>query len=119
MGTQSFKEVLAWQKASDLTVEIYKTFKEVKDYGFKDQIQRASVSIMNNIAEGYARRSDKSFSNYLHIAKGSNAEVESMLILAKRLDYINETQETKLLSLTNETGRLISGFINKLSAKDY
>lgn len=119
MATQSFKDLLVWQKAADFTEEIYKNFGGLKDCGFKDQIQRASISIMNNTAEGYAKRSDKAFRNYLSIAKGSAAEVESMIIIARRLGYIDEKTETNLIEKINEIGRLISGFIKKLSAEDY
>ena len=118
MPAQSFKELIVWQKAFSMTTEIYKAFNTSRDYGFKDQIQRASISVMNNIAEGCARRSDKSFRNYLLIAKGSDAEVESMLLIALELKYITIDQQTLLLDVTNEVGRLLSGFIKRLSAID-
>lgn len=110
---------MVWQKSSDFTVEIYKHFRQLKDFGFRDQIERASVSVMNNIAEGYARRSDKSFRQFLLIAKGSAAEVESMLILAERLDYINLDTQLKLLNSVQEIGKMLTSFVSKLSAKDY
>ncbi len=116
MAKQSFKDLLAWQKANDLTFDIYKTFRANKDFSFRDQIQRASLSIMNNIAEGYARRSDKALKNYLSIAKGSAAEVESMLIIAKRLGYINGEEKEYLVINTEEVSKIISGLIKKLSA---
>jgi four helix bundle protein len=119
MSSGSFKDLLVWQKASDLTFEIYKSFQGSRDFSFRDQIQRASISIMNNIAEGCARRSDKAFRNFLMIAKGSTAEVESMLIIAGKLNYINEADQQELISKTEEVGRLLSGFIKKLSATDY
>ncbi len=119
MSTQSFKDLIVWQKSFDLTLCVYKSLEDCRDYGFKDQIQRASVSIMNNIAEGYAKRSDKSFKNYLSIAKGSAAEVESMLLLAKGLGYIETDKQKVLMSKVDEVGKMISGFIRKLSAKDY
>ena len=119
MGANSFKDLVVWQKAADLTTEIYSNFIDSKDFSFRDQIQRASVSIMNNIAEGYARRSDKSFRNFLCIAKGSCAEVESMVIISKRLGYIDSEVEAALLSQTEEVGKMLSAFISKLSAKDY
>lgn len=118
MATQSFKDLIVWQKASDLTTEVYKTFQSNTDYSFKDQVQRASISIMNNVAEGYARRSDKSFRHFLFIAKGSAAEVESMIIVAERLKYIDLTQKNQLIEDVEEVSRLLSGFIKKLSAKD-
>ncbi len=79
------EDIIAWQKAKDLTVHIYKIFDSSKDFGFKDQLQRAAVSIMNNIAEGFERKGNKEFSYFLYIAKGSCGEVRSMLILAKRV----------------------------------
>lgn len=100
-------------------MDIYKNFRELKDFGFRDQIERASVSIMNNVAEGYARRSDKSFRQFLLIAKGSAAEVESMLILAEKLDYISERTRVKLLSQLDEIGKMLTSFVARLSAKDY
>ena len=68
---ERFEDMISWQKAKKLTVEIYKNFDNCKDYGFRDQIQRASVSIMNNIAEGFERRGDKEFKHFLFITKGS------------------------------------------------
>ncbi len=115
MATQSFKDLAVWGKSSDLTTEVYKAFSQSKDFGFRDQIQRASISIMNNIAEGYGRRSDKSLRHYLLIAKGSCAEVESMIIIAHRLGYINTAVKMDLEAQITEVGRMLSGFITKLT----
>lgn len=114
MSIGSFKDILAWQKAQDLTVTIYREFSACRDFSFKDQIQRASISIMNNIAEGYAKHSNKSFRNYLLIAKGSAAEVESMLLVAPGLGLITEDNQRLLLEKTNEVSRLLVGFIHKI-----
>jgi four helix bundle protein len=84
-----FEELIAWQKAKVLCVNVYKAFDQSKDFGFKDQIQRASVSVMNNIAEGFERRVNKEFVYFLYLAKGSCGEVRSMLILAKELNKIS------------------------------
>ncbi|MBA3758262.1 four helix bundle protein [Candidatus Saccharibacteria bacterium] len=119
MKTQSFKDLVTWQKAADLAVSIYGEFKDCKDFSFRDQIQRATISISNNVAEGYAKRSDKAFRNFLMIAKGSCAEVESMLLIAHKLGYISEAKQQTLLEQTEEVGRLLSGFVRKLPAKDY
>jgi len=75
MKIEKFEDMLSWQKARALTIEVYKTFKESKDFGFIGQIERASVSVMNNIAEGFERRSNKEFRQFLYIAKGSSGEV--------------------------------------------
>ena len=79
MVVEKFEDILAWQKAKILTLRVYFLLNELKDYGFKDQLCRASVSIMNNIAEGFERKSDKEFKHFLFIAKGSCGEVRSML----------------------------------------
>jgi four helix bundle protein len=85
MKIKRFEDIIAWQKAKELSVQVYGLFENSKDFGFKDQIQRASVSVMNNIAEGFERRGNKEFRHFLYIAKGSCGEVRSMLYLAKEL----------------------------------
>ncbi|MEA3318067.1 MAG: four helix bundle protein, partial [Bacteroidota bacterium] len=89
MRIDRFEDILSWQKAKELTIQIYKLFEKSKDFGFKDQIQRASVSIMNNIAEGFERKSNNEFKQFLFIAKGSCGEVRSMLYLANELKYLS------------------------------
>ena len=114
MKFERFENIIAWQKAMDLTVSIYKEFEESKDYGFKDQIQRASVSVMNNIAEGFERRSNNEFKYFLFIAKGSCGEVRSMLLLAKNLEKINNQKATELYNISEEISKMISGLIKTL-----
>ncbi len=118
MKAQSFRDIIAWQKAHSLCVDIYKTLGSNKDYSYRDQIQRAAVSIMNNIAEGHSKRSDKSFRNFLLIAKGSAAEVESMLELGKSLGYFTITQHEDLTGRVDEISRLLSGFVASLTTQD-
>ncbi|MBI2120783.1 MAG: four helix bundle protein [Parcubacteria group bacterium] len=114
MKIDTFEDIVAWQKANELTLFIYKTFRSSKDFGFRDQIQRASVSIMNNIAEGFERRGDKEFKHFLFIAKGSCGEVRSMLYLALSLGYVTKEQYTKYYALSTEISRLLSGLIKSL-----
>lgn len=71
MGIAKFEDIIAWIKAKELTVQIYALIENSKDFGFKDQIQRASVSIMNNIAEGFERKSNNEFRHFLYIAIGT------------------------------------------------
>jgi len=118
MATQSFKDLIVWQKAKIFYVEVHKSFEDVKDYSFCDQILRAALSAPNNIAEGYARRSDKAFRNFLFIAKGSVAEVESMLLIAPELGHITTEEQNSLLAQAEEVSKLLTGFIKKLSAED-
>jgi four helix bundle protein len=113
MGIEKFEDIIAWQKAKELTIQIYRLFESSKDFGFKDQLQRASVSIMNNIAEGFERRSNKEFKQYLYIAKGSCGEVRSMLIIAHELKKIKTTDFEVLFSLSLEISKMLYGLISK------
>jgi four helix bundle protein len=115
MKIERFEELHSWQKALELTVEIYKAFESSRDYGYKDQIQRASVSIMNNIAEGFERKSNKELLQFFYIAKGSAAEVRSMFILSLELKIINQEQYDKLMLLVTDISKLLSGFIKSIS----
>jgi len=114
MKIEKFEDIIAWQKAKELVCSVYEIFKLHRDFGFRDQIQRAGVSIMNNIAEGFERKGDKEFMHFLFIAKGSCAEVRSMLYLALELKYINDNQYNKLNNLSVEVSKLLSGFIKAL-----
>ncbi len=114
MKIERFEDIIAWQKAKDLTIEIYQKLKDSRDFGFRDQIQRASVSIMNNIAEGFERGSDADFKRFLFIAKGSCGEVRSMFYLAKELNYLTDSDFRRMYSESIEISKAISGFIKSL-----
>ena len=114
MRIEKFEDINARQRARTLTFSIYKILGSNKDYGFKDQIQRASVSVMNNIAEGFERRGDKEFKHFLSIAKGSCGEVRSMLYLGCELKYITKQEFEELYTLTIETSKMIAGFMKVL-----
>ncbi len=109
-----FEDILAWQKAKLFVLDIYKQFKFCKDFSFKDQILRASVSIMNNIAEGFEKMSNRDFKKFLYISKGSCGEVRSMLYLAKELNYINQSSFDNLYNQSVEISKILSGFIKSL-----
>jgi four helix bundle protein len=114
---EKFEEIQAWQKARQLVKRIYQVTSEgdfAQDYGLKDQITRASVSIISNIAEGFSRQTDKEFIQYLHVAKGSASEVQSQLYVALDLGYISKDAFKELYELSQETIRLISGFVRYL-----
>lgn len=90
-----FEEIESWKKARELTKTIYTTTARPKfsrDFGLRDQIQRASVSIMSNVAEGFDAGSDRGFVNFLRIAYRSASEVESLLYVAKDIGYINQAE---------------------------
>jgi four helix bundle protein len=115
MKIEQFEDIMAWQKAKELTIKLYQIFETSKDFGFRDQILRASLSIMNNIAEGFERRSDKELRHFLYISKGSCAEVRSMLLLSVDLDKISSTQANSLIDLNLEISKLLSGFIKSIN----
>ena len=107
-----FEDLIAWQKARELTREIYritKVGKFEKDYGLRNQMQRASVSIMSNIAEGFERAARAEFHQYLVIAKGSCAEVRSQLYVAFDVGYVSNEQFDTLKRLTEEVSQIIGG----------
>lgn len=106
-----FEDIIVWKKAIELAEKIYRVFKNCKDFGFKDQIQRASVSISNNIAEGYEKSSSKDFGKFLYIAKGSCGEVRSMLYLALTFSYITQNEFTMLMEETTTISKMLAGFI--------
>ena len=116
MAIHRFEDIIAWQKAQEFTVKIYSVFSLQKDYGFKDQICRAVVSISNNIAEGFDRNSDADFSRFLYIAIGSCSEVKSMLYLAEKLKYISGERKNELLAEGNEISKIIRGLIKSLAS---
>ena len=96
---KAFEDLDCWKESGKLAISVFETFEHIKNYGFKDQICRAVVSISNNVAEGFERGSDKDFRKFLYIAKGSCGEVRSMLYLALKLNYINKDDFNLLLSL--------------------
>jgi len=114
MRIEKFEDIIAWQKAKELTLNIYDQFKYCKDFSFRDQIRRAVISIMNNIAEGFERRSNKELKNFLFISKGSCGEARSMLYFALQLDYIDKEHFKKDYDLSFEISKIISGFIKTL-----
>ena len=113
---QDFRELKVWNDSLVLTKDIYAAFNGCKDFSFRDQIQRASVSVMNNIAEGSSRKSQKSFISYLQIAEGSTAEVKSMLILALELRYLDEVLQERLFLQADKISARLHVFVAKLKA---
>ncbi len=114
MTIEKFEDIISWQKGKELTVLAYRLFKNNRDYSYKDQILRAVVSICNNIAEGFERRSNKEFQQFLFIAKGSCAEVRSMLYVGLELGYVTQSDFKIAYNLSLEVSKLISGLIEYL-----
>lgn len=116
-GVKKFEDLIAWQKARELTGLIYAWSKDgaiAKDFGLRDQIRRASVSIMANIAEGFERNRPTEFHQFLSVAKASCAEVRSHLYVAVDAACINEAQFKSLMDRAEEIGRIIGGLRSSL-----
>ena len=114
---RTFEEIEAWKKARELTRELYTISNQgsfSRDFGLRDQIRRASVSIMSNIAEGYERSGNREFAQFLAIAKGSAGEVRAQLYVALDQAYITPEKFDQLSTLATETARLISGLMSYL-----
>ncbi|HEY0976231.1 MAG TPA: four helix bundle protein [Flavobacteriales bacterium] len=114
---RSFEDSLAWQRAMELNVAVDIALEGNRNFGFKDQLYRACLSICNNIAEGHEMPTVRHQLHYLWIAKGSNNEVCSMLILAKRRGYFTPEQVDRMLGLQDEIGRLLRTYIKNRSGK--
>ncbi len=109
---RKFEDLVAWRKARELTQRIYHmTRKEPfsKDFGLRDQIQRAAVSVMSNLAEGFERGSRAEFHRFIVIAKGSCGEVRSQLYVALDVEHINKEQFNYVTDLALEVSRIIGG----------
>jgi len=89
---EKFENLDVWNNAIELSILIYEKFKLCKDYGFKDQICRASVSVPSNIAEGFERQYNNEYIQYLFIAKGSAGEIRTQLYIAQKLNYLDENE---------------------------
>jgi four helix bundle protein len=119
MPVKSYRDLKVWQVAVDLVTEVYRLtagFPRNEAYGLSSQIQRAAVSIPSNIAEGHARNSDKEFNHFLGIALGSLAELETQLIIAERLGFIEKDKVQTVLARCDEIGKMIRGLKKALKA---
>ncbi len=116
-GFKKFEEIQAWQKARRAAKRIYEITSDgkfAKDFGLRDQIRRASVSIMANIAEGQGRHSNKEFANFLNFAHGSVAETQSHLYIAVDLNYLNQNDFDELYDLLDEVARMTMSLMKHL-----
>jgi len=118
---RQFEDIDAWQRARALVKEVYALTDQgdfARDFSLKDQVRRASVSVMSNIAEGFERDGTKEFIQFLSIAKGSVGEVKSQLYVALDRGYVTRNEFNMLSELTGETARLIAGLMSYLKQSD-
>jgi len=114
---KKFEDVIAWQKVRELVKMVYEMTRKgdfARDFSLKDQIRRAAVSIMSNIAEGFPRQTDKEFIQFLYIAKGSVSETQGQLYVAFDLGYVEVQEFNKAYELSSEVARLLTGLIRYL-----
>ncbi len=114
---RSYRDLLVWQKALDLTILIYRLsegFPRTEVYGLTSQVRRASVSVPSNIAEGYGRGSRKEYLQFLSIAQGSLKELETQTIVAQRLNYATVAQADRVLSESEVVGKMLGSLIRSL-----
>jgi len=112
-----YRELKVWQLGVDIALEIYRLtadFPKSELYGLTSQIRRAAVSIASNIAEGHARKTQRELHRFLNIAKGSLAELETQLIIASELGFVDKQRIEKVLTMTDQESRMLSGLMRTL-----
>ena len=117
MAYTSFEDLEVWQRACQLSVKIYKVLADCKDYGLKDQMTRAGVSIASNLAEGAERNSKADYIRFLHIAKGSAAELRTQLYIACKINVISGESQKELVKDCISISQMIHALIRSLSVK--
>lgn len=114
MSYSSFEDLEVWKRSCKLAVRVYEVLKDCRDYGLKDQLSRAAVSIASNIAEGAERDSKLEYKRFLHIAKGSAAELRTQIYIAQKIGYIPSEISRELVAETKEIAAMLHGLIKSL-----
>lgn len=120
MKVKSYQELEVWQKAMTFVESVYRAtqaFPKEELFGLSSQLRRAAVSIPSNIAEGQGWHTTQAFQHYLSIAYGSLQETETQIMLAHRLEYMNQAAQDELLSAASEVGRMLNGLQRSLTAR--
>ena len=118
MKISRFEDIESWKEARILVREIYTCFPDCKDFGFRDQIQRAAISVMSNIAEGFDRGTNKEFIQYLVISRGSVSEVKSLCYAAMDIGYFDESKFKDVTERCTKLINLLNGLIRYLRNSD-
>ena len=117
MVIEKFEDLDVWKEGVRLSVEIYNVLKNCKDYSFRDQMHRSAVSIPSNISEGFERKGNKEFIQYLYIAKGSCAELRTQLYIAMKTQTINNEEASKLIESTKKISAMLFKLIRTRKTK--
>lgn len=118
---EKFEDLKVWQKSREINLKIYQLSNKgafAKDFGLRDQIRRASVSILSNIAEGFERNGNKEFGQFLSVAKAAAGEVRSQLYIAKDLEYISDVEFTEVVNGLLEISKMINGLMSYLKTTE-
>ncbi|MBA3679793.1 MAG: four helix bundle protein [Bacteroidetes bacterium] len=116
----TYKDLIVWQKAIQLVTDVYaltKTFPADERFGIISQINRAVISVPSNIAEGWSRELSKNYLQFLRVSRGSLMEVETMILISKNLNYINEKDFIEINKKTEEVGKILQGLIKSVQQK--
>ena len=114
MAYRSFEELEVWKRSCKLAVDIYVSLKDCKEFGLRDQMNRAAVSIPSNISEGAERNTNPDFIRFLHIAKGSSAELRTQLYIAEKIGILETEKSKTLIEETKQLSAMLQGLINSL-----
>jgi len=117
---QSYRDLVVWKKSMALVLDVYRStqaFPRTETYGLVSQLRRAAVSVPSNIAEGQARLSTGEFKQFLWNARGSLVEVETQILIAQGLGYLERNESERLLSVAAEAGRILNGLLNSLPSR--
>jgi four helix bundle protein len=114
LGYQSFEDLDVWKRACRIAVRVYDALKDCRDYGLRDQMTRSAVSIASNIAEGAERNSRAEYTHFLHIAKGSAAELRTQLYIAQRIGIVDQTTQTELTDELKQISAMLQGLTKSI-----
>src|SRR5881392_2250837 len=120
MAFQSFEDLEVWQRGCRLAVAVFKAFASCRNFTMQDQVQRASLSVPSNVAEGYERNSNKEFVRFLNIAKGSCGELRTQLYISRKLDFLTKEDFNRLVGESKEISKMLHGLscaVSKRSPK--
>jgi len=109
--SNSFEDLQVWQKSYQLSIDIYRAFQNIKDFNFRSHIFKTAISIPSNVAEGFERRHNKEFIQFLNIAKGSGGELRTQLFVALDLSFIDQEKANDFINRSKEVSSMLSGLI--------
>jgi four helix bundle protein len=116
----TYQDLKVWQLAMDMVIQVYRctgSFPKQEIYGLTSQMRRSAVSVPSNIAEGKGRFSRKELVHYLFQARGSLLELETQILIGRKLEYLDDLEGKRLIALTSEVGRLLNGLVNSFQSQ--